>query len=162
MFRLIATSQSLRGVDEVARLFNNVALAVTQRDEDDMAAAIRHEFRRNFGNHSSAQGPWAALAPSTIQDRLRLGFGPGPTLVRTGNYRASFVSSGAQHYSQAWRSSGLFALEEGSESVLATFHEGGTRRMPARPVTDLDSAAEGRIGRAVDQVLHRLFARRGL
>lgn len=47
---------------------------------DEIEAAIVANFDKN-------QGSWRPLAQSTIQQRLRQGYGPGPILVRSGTLR---------------------------------------------------------------------------
>ena len=50
---------------------------------------IRAAHRENFTTEgASGRGAWAALAPRTLAERARLGFGPGPILTRTGALRA--------------------------------------------------------------------------
>lgn len=51
-------------------------------------------YERSIERNFAAEGrptPWPELAPSTIEDRLRQGYGPGPILTRSGNMRRGFV-----------------------------------------------------------------------
>lgn len=48
------------------------------------------DVRRNFDTEGGYVGGWVPLSASTIADRKRLGFGPGPILHRTGRYKRSF------------------------------------------------------------------------
>jgi len=108
--------------------------------------AIRRSFQDNFTRQQSGGGAWPALAPSTVLDRQKKGFaGSNPILVRTGGLRASWVSEGSNHYSSVRSSGGQTVYEEGSQHPLAQFHEAGTSRIPARPVSLLGDSQEQRI-----------------
>lgn len=72
--------------------------------------------------------PWAPLADSTLAEKLRLGYPPDP-LVRTGTLRRSLTE----------RPLGIERLrphdmEAGTGVGYASFHQGGTSKMPARPL----------------------------
>lgn len=59
---------------------------------------LQHDFAVQFeaeGGFLSTAPKWAPLKPSTIADRLRKGFGPGPILRRTGMLMASATIRGA-------------------------------------------------------------------
>jgi phage gpG-like protein len=111
-----------------------------------ISGAIRRSFQDNFTRQQSGNGAWARLAPSTVLDRQKKGFGgSGPILVRSGGLRASWVSEGSNHYSSVRSSGGITVYEEGSIHPLARFHEAGTSRMAARPVSLLSDSQESRI-----------------
>lgn len=72
---------------------------------------------------------WAPLAPSTIRDRMRKGYGQGPTLVRTGELRDSLTKRHAP--------GNIFEVEKlslrvGSNHWKALIHHNGTRHIPPR------------------------------
>lgn len=72
---------------------------------------------------------WAALSQSTIRQRLRLGFGSGPILYRTGALARGFRWSAAKRSFKVWNTSPLFP-----------YHQYGTRRgIPARPMVVLQA-----------------------
>ena len=99
-------------------------------------AAIRDGFAAVFASEGAAgAAPWAELAEATRRERARLGYPPAhPILVRTGDYRASFVDPGhADHVSEWTSGGGVWTIAEGSSHRLAQYHEQGTSRMPARP-----------------------------
>jgi phage gpG-like protein len=75
---------------------------------------------------SEGHGRWAPLAESTLRDRARRGFGPGPILQRTGNLRESLVDP-ARAAKTTPRT-----MTWGSDVDYARYHqEGGS--IPGRP-----------------------------
>lgn len=89
-----------------------------------------------FDAEGAAQGygSWAPLSPKYAEQKRRDGF-TGGILVRTGKLKASLSSVGAGSITKITPSS----LEIGTSIPYAKYHQGGTRRMPARPpirVTD--------------------------
>lgn len=123
--------------------------------------AIRAEFRQNFAAESSGFGRWAALAESTVLDRLRGGFGAGPILNRSGGYEASWVDADdADHVSEIEALVGGWRLSEGSSHPLTGFHQQGTSRMPARPVNEIDASGEIRIAYVVETAIFRMLTQR--
>jgi hypothetical protein len=120
-------------------------------------AAIHDGFAAVFASEGAAgAAPWAELAEATRRERARLGYPPAhPILVRTGDYRASFVEPGhADHVSEWIAIDGTWLIEEGSSDYRAKYHEPGGDIIPRRSVTDLGAGAEDHIG----QVLNGLFA----
>lgn len=58
---------------------------------------IRAAHRAVFATEGAAgRGRWARLAPATLRERQRLGFGPGPIHVRTGALREHVLSAPAK------------------------------------------------------------------
>lgn len=122
--------------------------------------AIRAGFAAMFDSEGAAgAAPWAELAEATKRERQRLGFPPAhPILLRTGDYRASFVNEGhADHVSEWSADGGVWRIAEGSRHELAQYHEPGTERMPARPVTVLGPAVEAQIGAVLEQLFREWF-----
>lgn len=56
---------------------------------------VRQQFRANFQREGGREA-WAALAPSTIDERLRLGYGRGPKLQRTGKLMRHVLNAPAK------------------------------------------------------------------
>jgi phage gpG-like protein len=56
---------------------------------------------RNFQAEGRPQR-WAPLQPNTIRERLRLGFGRGPILQRSGKLRRGFKGSTGQRVLRIW------------------------------------------------------------
>lgn len=64
---------------------------------ESIVPTIRAAHRATFDTEGAAgRGAWAALAPRTLRDRRRLGYGPGPKLVRTGALRDHVLSTPAK------------------------------------------------------------------
>lgn len=124
-----------------------------------IADAITQGFQDNFTRQSSEAGPWARLAPSTVIDRQRNGYGgSGPILVRTGGLRAGYTQRGASdHHERIWQSATGLTIEAGSsDERIALFHERGTSRMPARPISLLGDASESRIIDTIEYVISQV------
>lgn len=126
-----------------------------------VARAIRAEFARNFTRQGSQRGPWAALAPRTVRERRRLGYGPTrPILIRSGRYYRAAAVEGAPGHVVEFRSTGRgWALAVGSDDARARWLEFGTRRMPARPVAALDTGQERRIGAEIEAMVQDIVRR---
>jgi len=56
------------------------------------AELLLKEVRVNFKTKGGLVGGWTPLAPSTIEARMRKGYGASPILVNTGKYRDSFYN----------------------------------------------------------------------
>ncbi len=137
--------------DDIIRSVTHPSLA----DREHLEAVIRATFGENFSRQASGDGAWPPLAPSTVADRLRRGFGPGPMLVRSGRYRRSWLGGPASTSTYAQRGDG-FRLLVGSASELAPWHELGTERMPARTVATFDDRQLNSLAMTVEQMLTRL------
>lgn len=85
------------------------------------ASIIEFEAKRRLGHR---QADWPALAASTVEDRIKKGYDPERTLVRTGGLRDSIGTK-----------IDVEGLEAhiGSDLPAAEAHELGTERIPARP-----------------------------
>lgn len=124
---------------------------------DAVDAAVRTGILENFSGERSAAGPWAQLATSTQRQRAALGYGPAHMmLVRSGDYKADFVSPGGEHSVQFERTATGWRVSVGSADKRVPWLEGGTRRIPARPATLLEGRAEDRIGRAIDAIMRSI------
>ena len=148
--------------DFASRLKNVRAVARPQPDlVQEVQRAILLGFGQNFDSESDGGFRWARLAASTIQDRLRQGYGPGPILQRSRDYRASWTNPDApDHVSEVTEWAGGWSQAEGSQHPLVGFHQAGTRRIPARPVNDLDLSAQEQLRQAVDTwIFQTLFVR---
>lgn len=88
--------------------------------------AARNET--NFRNKGKRwKTPWAKLAESTVDDRVRRGYPPHDTLIREGQLRDSLAK----------RPLGIERLyphevTAGTKVPYAHFHQDGTKKMPAR------------------------------
>jgi len=108
--------------------------------------AVRAFFGRRFESRGAFGGvAWAPLHASTVLGRLRAGIAGDAPLFRTGTVWASLTQSSATGLtSQGGASDRAFgysvleaggrALRVGSWDPVLNLTEGGTRKMPARPV----------------------------
>jgi len=129
----------------------------------EVGRSVRLGFSENFVRQRAGDGSaWAPLAPATIRDRIRQGYGPGPKLFRTGRLLRSYVEEFHSEHAQRFRilSSG-YQMEYGSDTYYARFHESGTQSMPARPVTLLSRRAENGVEAALDNYFGRVFRAAG-
>lgn len=89
---------------------------------------------RNVTNFANAgkrwRTPWKPLAPSTLGEKLRLGY-PADTLIRTGDLRDSLTKRPLSI--ERLRP---HELEAGTAVSYAGFHQSGTKRMPARKLVN--------------------------
>lgn len=138
-----------RLIDKISRPGNGQTRAIVD--------GIKQRFQENFTRQGSGAGRWAPLAPSTREQRRAQGYaGASPILVRSGNYRQSFVGRGGDSYERVWQSPLGLTIEAGSDDSRGRWLELGTSRMPARPVTLLDDAQESRLVDLLDFVVGQI------
>jgi phage gpG-like protein len=90
-------------------------------------------------------------------DRNRHGFPSGPILTRSGKLQQSFTKRGAENHIERLESvAGGWELSVGSDSDVAGWHERGTSRMPARPISPLQDRAEQGITEAIQQMIQSI------
>lgn len=152
-----------------------------------VATAITRGFAENFSTEGAASGtPWEQLAPRTVGVRRQLGWaGEHPMLVRTGDYRRSWVEAGAADHVEVFEKTGTgWLMDVGSESERARIlNEGGVTNIdpwqigrdgqyhfvggarsvyvPPRPVNDLGAKAEAGLGDVLDFVIDEIAQRVG-
>lgn len=141
--------------------FVKAIVAPTQTEQQQVSNAVREGWRENFTGERSGDGrAWAALAPSTVRQRIRAGYPARPILVRTGALRNSLLSPGAANsYEDVQTTGNGWTLVVGTEDSKAIFHERGTARMPARPFIALSDQAEQRVVSALDSLVAQIEAR---
>ena len=138
-----------RLIDKISRPGNGQTRAIVD--------AIKQRFQENFTRQGSGAGRWAPLAPSTREQRRAQGYAGGsPILVRSGDYRQSFVGRGGNRYERVWHSPVGLTIQAGSDDRREPCLERGTRKMPARPVTLLDDAQETNLTRLIDFVVDQI------
>lgn len=94
---------------------------------DEFAEQLTAGEKAGFASQGAAYGSaWAALAPSTVRDRFRQGYGPNAPLVRTGNLADSIGES-----VNLTPDSVQVGVDAG-EVPYANYLQSGTSRMPAR------------------------------
>lgn len=141
--------------------FVKAIVAPSQAEQQQVSAAVREGWRDNFTSESSGDGrAWAALAPSTVRQRILQGYPARPILVRSGALRNSLLSPGAANSYEDLQTTGDgWTLVVGTEDSKAIFHELGTARMPARPFIALSDQAEQRIVSALDTLVAQIETR---
>lgn len=133
--------------------------SATSSDTEPVTQAIREGFAENFTGERRGTGQsWAALQPSTVFDRIRHGYGGShPILVRTGSLRDSYASTGSADGVNEFTPDGSgWVLAVGSKHRIGIFHERGTSRMVARPVTELSPQRENTIADRVQEMIERI------
>lgn len=91
---------------------------------DDVTDVLATAFERNFAQ----EGPrWSPLKASTIRSRIAQGYAPGPILTRSGKYRETMTTGLETHKNPS-------ELVVVAPVVPGAYHQGGTSRMPARPL----------------------------
>lgn len=102
---------------------------------------------------------WPPLAPSTIREKARLGYGEMPPLWRTGTLAASLAEKGAAgNILQAGPSS----LVVGTSINYARYHQDGTSRMPARQIVGISWTRRSGIIARLNAYVQELARRAGL
>lgn len=122
-----------------------------------IADGIRQQFAANFTRQGSGAGSWALLASSTQLQRRQQGYaGNRPILVRSGDYRKSFVDRGGDNHESIQTTGFGLVIDVGSNDRRAPWLERGTSRMPARPVALLDDGQVDNLTRIIDFVVGQI------
>lgn len=115
---------------------------------NEVGEDFANEFKEDFSENGARIGEsWAALKPSTLMQKARLGFGGLPTLVRTGALRDSF---------RVLDIGNLF-VKIGTTVDYSIYHQMGTKFMPKRPVVGFPVAFRGKLAQKVADYLMRAF-----
>ncbi len=117
------------------------------RSLDDMTAVMEPikdhmsiVFQENFSSESGGGEKWTELAPATIADRIRRGYGEGPILQRSGALVVSGISL------QRTEPHAAEVGFDGGNPYAATHQFGSSNgHIPARPFLVLSPAAIGEI-----------------
>ena len=146
--------------DDLERLVSRLSRP-GPRQVRSIQGAVQRGFAENFTREGSGDGPWAPLAPFTVDQRQRLGYGgQHPILRRTGRLRDSFVNANSpDHFSEvSFTGSGVIIAEGSDDERAAVLQRGraGPRPMPARPVVTLDDGQESRIADTIDLIIAQL------
>lgn len=153
------------GVETMARQFATWGAQIS--DLSEPLTAIGEDLLGDFavnvvteGGWFAPGGAWAPLAPSTVSERERLGFGgPSPILVRTGQLAASLASRDAAGNVFEVTATSLLV---GSEDRTAGYHQRGTRRMPRRPIVGITFRRRSEIVRRIGDWVREVAAREGI
>lgn len=136
--RLVATIKSHQEFVKIMDGFINWPSRAGDRVERKVGDYIRQKFARNFTEEGHPD-KWVALAPMTVQQRRRLGFGgEHPILQRTRELKRSVVERGHQYnLSQVTTGRTKITLVLGSTDPRFVALHAGTSRIPARPMVVL-------------------------
>jgi phage gpG-like protein len=128
---------------KLERIYQAVADAVTNFEgsdvlQDEIVPLLAHVHEDYFNQQAGPDGPWAALAPSTVNRK-----GHDTILIDTGTMRSSLLFEGGDHIQDV----GADFLTWGTDDPKSYFHQMGTSRIPARPFVglkdgDIDQIAE--------------------
>lgn len=117
----------------------------------DIEKTITSAVKKNFATQGAYSGEqWAPLKPSTIRDRKRRGFKPGPPLVRSGELKRAatmpvFTSSPLKQ-----------RVTFNVNNAYASFQNNGTRNIPARPFFRLSEKDIEKIAGQIKKSLSRV------
>jgi hypothetical protein len=154
-----------KGLDRIFDAFD-----ITMREIPEVLASIvptvHDAHRRNFATEGSAgRGKWAPLAPSTLAERQRLGFGSGPILNRTGALEAHVVGTPAR----ITRRGNVVELRiepdvnvGGVPKYRALAVGNPSTNLPGRPMVTVGPASATKITSALQRALRAHAAARGL
>jgi phage gpG-like protein len=149
-------------VDDILRFADMVRRASPLVEADmlrELGDIVARAAADNFSGERSAQGAWRPLAPATVSERMRLGYGgEHPILVRTGEYRESFTG-GAGWAEESTHQGNVWRLSFGSDDYRAAWHEYGGYNLPARPVLLFGEDTETRIEAGVMRVYDNMERR---
>lgn len=130
--------------------------------------AVRDRFADNFARESG-RTKWAALAPSTVQQRRRLGYGGAhPILKRTGALERHVLTTPAQTRRTAGGAELRIAPSPsvGGVRKYRVLAKGGTTptggRIPSRPMVVIDARGAVKVTSAISRALRARAAANGL
>lgn len=126
-------------------------------------------WARNFSSEGAIYGEWPALSPIwTIPERVVLGYGIGPKLVREGSLMSWVLAENEKPKETNQTLQWNFSWSGSRDGSLAVLHHQGYRnaaarsgRVPARKIWDLDNddrkAMETIVEEYVDRIATRYF-----
>jgi len=113
------------------------------------------DFEKDMDEQFRKEGrpKWSPLKPSTIQERIRLGYGKGPILQREGTLKRSLTTPGAKgHIREISKMSLVIGTDlKIGKWNLARIHTEGREDMAARPVMRVSDAALKRMMSRIHQ-----------
>lgn len=149
--RIYPSDQAIGEFAALNRFLTQLSIP-TETDRATVGNAVRTEFGANFASESSGSGAWPQLAARTRRERRELGYNPThPILVRSGEYRDSFLSPDAWSLMETTATG--WHMEFGSEHPWVLQHEGPRgdgALVPERSVMDLTPTSESRLATAID------------
>lgn len=119
------------------------AVAEMNRPMMEAEKIIREEIAANFASESEAGTKWAPLAPRTVEDRIRKGYGgEHPILERTGELKSGMKGSSDNESAEVGPSEDI---------PYAGVQNDGSKdgKIPARPYLRISAKGEERISDAI-------------
>ena len=111
----------------------------------EISKMIMESTRKNFESQGRPRR-WPPLKPSTIADRVRQGYQPGPILDRSGALKSSLTNPNDSNAIIRIRPR---SLQMATRDKKYSIHQRGTRTIPQRVMMRLQRAEKRRIGRMV-------------
>ncbi len=132
---------------------------IYKRNLNRIKTAWENHVRNNFAGQGSEVGGWDALADSTIEKRINMGFSPGPILDMTGQLKNSWVVdvslSGTEVTATLEFPSALPSLDGSMFDIARMHHEGTT--VPKRELFD-SAELESMMYDIMDEIAHEVLA----
>lgn len=129
----------------------------------EVIGAIREQFARNF-DQEGGRTRWPQLAPSTVAERVRLGYGGAhPILQRTGALRRHVLGA-PPRVSRSGSGAELRIRPDDSVGGVPKYLAlaMGTHRMPGRPMVVIDASGAVKVTSAISRALRSRAAASGL
>lgn len=158
-----------RGMDRVfVGLDVTLAGMASVLSDASVLSAIRKAFAQNFTDEG-ARKPWAQLAPSTVQERIRKGYGGRhPILKRTGALERHVVTAPAKVTTTARGATLKIAPSPsvGGVRKYAFLAKGGTTptggKVPGRPMVVITPGSATKVSSAISRALRARAAANGI
>jgi hypothetical protein len=134
----------------------------------DAVPEIRLAHRAVFSTEGRAgRGAWDPLASSTIADRRRKGYPPGPILLRSGALREHVLSTPAviAREGDGWTltiAPTPLVAGTGKRYYRVQARGGGKSNLPPRPMVAVGPASAAKITSRISRYLRQVAAARGL
>lgn len=152
-------SANFQDLERMGAMMKNPPSDIEDAAVQAVSGAVQVGAGRNFMREGNIEGSWNPLAPATVKERVRLGYGgEHPILFRTGEYARSF-QGGAGYVEESSHSLGIWRISVGSDDYRATTHEFGRDNVPARPVLVFGEDVETDIERALMGVFDEIERR---
>lgn len=158
------SAENGKGLDRIFDAFGATMKELPDVLRDDALPAIRAAHRKVFETEGKdGRGAWPALAPRTLRERARLGFGPGPILERTGALKEHVLSAPAVIRTRG-RTVEL-RIRPAKEVDGVPKYDAlakGYENIPARPMVAVGPAEARKITSAIQRGLRARASRNGL
>ena len=153
------------GVETMTRKFMTWGAEIRDLSEplEQIGEDLLGDFAANMvteGGFFAPGGSWTPLAPSTVRQRTRLGYGgASPMLWRTGGLAQSLATRSAP--------GNVFevtptTLRVGSEVFYAGYHQRGTRKMPRRQIVGINWQRRSAIVKRMGDYVRETARRQGI